>query len=89
MVSRILFWAGFGVATRAWQLGLQNTSPLAPKMLWAYPIFAGCGASFGYWLQNVDEKQVAILEERKQAILEKRARRAARESEGAGVPATA
>lgn len=78
-----------GVVTRAWQLGLQKTSPLTPKMLWAYPIFAGAGASFGYWLQTVDEKQVAILQERKDAILEKRARRAARDGEAAGVPATA
>ncbi|CAN8095381.1 unnamed protein product [Discula destructiva] len=89
MVSRIVFWAGFGVAVRAWQLGLQMTHPLQRKMLWGYPVFASCGAGFGYWLQTVDQKQVAMLEERKQSILEKRARRAARESEAAGVPATA
>jgi hypothetical protein len=46
------------------------------QSLWAYPVFAGVGASFGYWLQGVDERQTAILNERKQNILEKRARRA-------------
>jgi hypothetical protein len=45
------------------------------NILWTYPVFAGVGASFGYWLQGVDDKQVAILEQRKQHILEKRARR--------------
>ena len=47
-----------------------------------FPIFAGVGASFGYWLQGVDERQTAVLAERKAAILEKRARRAQREAEG-------
>ncbi len=49
--------------------------------LWGYPVFAACGASFGYWMQGVDERQTAILTERKEAILEKRARRAQREQE--------
>jgi hypothetical protein len=48
--------------------------------LWAYPVFAGVGASFGYWLQGVDERQMATLEERKQIIMEKRARKAARDA---------
>lgn len=49
--------------------------------LWAYPVFASVGGSFGYWLQGVDDRQAAILEERKQGIIEKRARRAAREAD--------
>jgi len=53
------------------------------KSLWAYPLFGGVGASFGYWLQSIDEKQTKMLEERKQAILEKRARRAQRQAEAA------
>jgi hypothetical protein len=53
------------------------------ESLWVYPIFAGVGGSFGYWLQGVDDKQVKILAERKQTILEKRARRAQREAEKA------
>ncbi len=52
------------------------------KHLAAFPIYAGVGASFGYWLQGVDERQTAVLAERKAAILEKRARRAQREAEG-------
>lgn len=74
-----------GVATRAWQLGLQRTSPLSTQGLgyWAYPIFGGVGASFGYWLEGVDKAQTDLLQERKEAILAKRARRAAREAEAA------
>jgi len=52
------------------------------KAMLGFPIFAGVGASFGYWLQGVDERQTAVLAERKAAILEKRARRAQREAEG-------
>ncbi|KUI71332.1 hypothetical protein VM1G_06917 [Cytospora mali] len=80
MVSRIIFWTGFGVATRLWQLGLEMRPLFNRGSLWVYPIFAGCGASFGYWLEIVDKNQTAILNERKELILAKRARRAARES---------
>ena len=50
-----------------------------PKSLWVYPIFAGAGASFGYWLTGVQARQDAILYERKQNLLAKRRRRAERE----------
>ncbi|KAI1776337.1 hypothetical protein F4818DRAFT_377753 [Hypoxylon cercidicola] len=83
MVHRVLFWSGFGVAVRFWQLGLEMRPFFTKGSLWAYPIFAGVGASFGYWLQGVDERQTAMLEERKQIILEKRARKAARDAEKA------
>ena len=53
------------------------------KSLWAYPVFGGVGASFGYWLQGVDERQTRLLQDRKQAILEKRARRAERAASAA------
>ncbi|KAI0397345.1 hypothetical protein F5Y17DRAFT_455261 [Xylariaceae sp. FL0594] len=83
MVHRVLFWSGFGIAVRFWQLGLEMRPFFNRGSLWAYPVFAGVGGSFGYWLQGVDERQTAILEERKQAILEKRARKAARDAEKA------
>ena len=47
--------------------------------LWAYPLFGGIGASFGYWLQGVEERQLRILQETKESLLEKRRRRAERE----------
>ena len=49
------------------------------KSLWVYPIFAGVGGSFGYWLTGVHARQDAILAERKQHLLAKRRRRAERE----------
>ncbi|KAK5663126.1 hypothetical protein OQA88_6543 [Cercophora sp. LCS_1] len=87
MVNRILFWAGFGVLTRAWQLGIEMRPFLTRRDLIAFPVFAAVGGSFGYWLQGVDERQTAVLAERKQAILEKRARRAQREAEGGEIAA--
>ncbi|CCC13258.1 unnamed protein product [Sordaria macrospora k-hell] len=90
MVHRMVFWAGFGLATRAWQLGIERRPILGKQTLWGYPVFAAIGASFGYWVQGVDERQQAMLQERKQAILDKRARRAARQQEaGQGEPKAA
>ncbi len=62
-------------------MGLEMRPLFNRGSLWAYPVFAASGASFGYWLQGVDDRQSAILNERKEAILEKRARRAQREQE--------
>ncbi|CAJ2507764.1 Uu.00g089500.m01.CDS01 [Anthostomella pinea] len=81
MVHRVLFWSGFGVAVRFWQLGLEMRPLFNRGSLWAWPLFAGVGGSFGYWLQGVDERQTATLEERKQIILEKRARKTGRDAE--------
>ena len=43
--------------------------------LWTYPVYAAVGGSFGYWLTGVEGRQMAVLEERKQRLLEKRAKR--------------
>jgi len=48
---------------------------LAKESLWVYPIFAGVGGSFGYWLQGVENRQLRMLAQRREAILEKRRRR--------------
>lgn len=48
--------------------------------LWAYPLFAGIGGSFGYWLQGVENRQYKILADRRDRLLEKRKRLA--ESQG-------
>lgn len=52
---------------------------LAKESLWVYPLFAGVGGSFGYWMQGVESRQLKILAQRREAILEKRRRRDARE----------
>jgi hypothetical protein len=48
---------------------------LNKESLWVYPLFAGVGGSFGYWLQGVENRQSKILAERREAIIEKRRRR--------------
>ncbi|KAL2119195.1 hypothetical protein VTJ04DRAFT_6155 [Mycothermus thermophilus] len=89
MVSRVVFWTGFGLVVRFWQLGIEMRPFFHRKTLWAYPLFGAVGASFGYWLDGVDQRQTKMLEERKQAILEKRARRAAQRAAAAGETAEA
>jgi hypothetical protein len=55
--------------------------PLFTKeSLWVYPLFATVGGSFGYWLEGVESRQLKILADRKEMLLEKRRRRAEREA---------
>lgn len=49
------------------------------SMWWAYGIYGGLGASFGYWLEGVEERQMRYLRETRDRLLEKRKRRAERE----------
>ncbi len=70
-----------------WQLGIEIRPFFNKSSLWAYPVFGGTGAAFGYWLQGVDDRQTAILTARKASILEKRARQAQRAEEEGGVAA--
>ena len=73
-----------GMATRFWQLGIEMRPFFYRQGLWVYPLFASVGASFGYWLEGVDQTQTKMLADRKASILEKRARRAQKEAELAG-----
>lgn len=57
------------------------------ESLWAYPAYALGGASFGYWLQGVDDRQTAMLNQRKAFLLEKRAKKAGKDAE-ASAPAS-
>lgn len=75
-----------GIAVRLWQLGIEMRPILAKESLWVYPLFAGVGGSFGYWLQGVENRQLRILAQRREAILEKRRRRDERESVGLSKP---
>lgn len=52
--------------------------------LWVYPLFATVGGSFGYWLEGVESRQLKILSERKDLLLEKRRRRAERDAAESG-----
>jgi hypothetical protein len=53
------------------------------ESLWVYPIYAGIGGSFGYWLMGVEQRQFRLLADRRDALLEKRARRREREEAAA------
>jgi hypothetical protein len=49
------------------------------ESLWVYPVYAGIGGSFGYWLMGVENRQFRLLADRRDQLLEKRARRKDRE----------
>ena len=68
-----------GLAVRFWQLGIE-LRPFFHKNTWMiYPIYGGLGASFGYWLQGVEDRQMRYLGETRDRLLERRKRRAERE----------
>lgn len=66
---------------RFWQVGLEMRPFFNKGSLWVYPVYAAGGASFGYWLQGVDDRQTETLNNRKAMLLEKRARKAQKEAE--------
>ncbi|KAF2863135.1 NADH2 dehydrogenase 14K chain [Piedraia hortae CBS 480.64] len=85
MVSKILFWSGFGLAVRFWQLGIEMRPFMTKPYL--YPFYCAIGASFGYYLQGVDEKQKRFLEEARERLMQKRLRRLEREGAEMGIGA--
>ena len=66
-----------GLAVRFWQLGIEMR-PFHTQ-LWAYGIYGGLGAGFGYWLQDVETRQTRYLRETRDRLIDKRRRRAERE----------
>ena len=68
-----------GLAVRFWQLGIEMR-PFFQRENWLiYPIYGTVGASFGYWLQGVENRQMRYLSETRDRLIEKRKRRAERE----------
>ena len=64
------------------QLGIEMRPMFAREGIWAYPFYAGVGGTFGYWLKGVEDRQLNILRERREILLEKRRRRDEREKLG-------
>lgn len=69
-----------GIATRFLQLGIEMRPFFQRGALWVYPLFAGVGGSFGYWMKGVEDRQFKLLQQRKEILIEKRRRRAERDA---------
>jgi hypothetical protein len=68
-----------GLAVRFWQLGIEMR-PFFQRENWMiYPIYGTLGASFGYWLQGLEDNQMRYLGDARQRLIEKRKRRAERD----------
>ena len=64
-----------GIATRIWQLGIEMRPFFTrASSLAGYPIYAAVGASFGYWMDWVDERHETVLNNRLATLKEKRRR---------------
>lgn len=68
-------------------MGIEMRPFFQRNVLWVYPVYAAGGASFGYWLQGVDDHQTKLLTERKDTLLAKRAAKAQRDAEKEGAAA--
>ena len=70
-----------GLAVRFWQLGMEMRPFFNKESLWAYPVFAAVGGSFGYWMTGVERRQLQILTDNRNRLHEKRRRRAEKAGE--------
>jgi hypothetical protein len=64
------------------QLGIEMRPFFQRGALIWYPVFGSIGASFGWWMTGVEQRQVQLLQQRKNILIEKRKRRAEREAAG-------
>jgi hypothetical protein len=78
-----------GIATRFLQLGIEMRPFFQRGSLWVYTLFAGVGGSFGYWMKGVEDRQLKMLQQRKEILIEKRRRRAEREAVEGGAAGSA
>ena len=62
-----------------WAMGIEMRPLFNKNGLWAYPVYAAAGGSFGYWLTGVEKRNNQVLVDRRNSLLEKRRRRAERE----------
>lgn len=73
-----------------WALGIEMRPLITKRGLFlVYPIYAGIGGSFGYWLQGVEQNQDKVIADRRDRLLEKRKRRDEREGKVSGETAAA
>lgn len=64
------------------QLGIEMRPFFQRGALIWYPVFGSIGASFGWWMTGVEQRQLQLLNQRKNLLMEKRKRRAEREAAG-------
>lgn len=76
--------SGAGLAVRWLQLGIEKRPFFNKESLWVWPLFASIGGSFGYWLKGVGDRQMDILAERRESLLDKRRRKAERDAAANG-----
>lgn len=67
-----------GLVVRFVQLGIEMRPFFHRTSFYIYPIFGAAFGSIGYWLQGVEDRQIAMLTERREELLRKRQRRAER-----------
>ena len=67
-----------GLVVRFVQLGIEMRPFFHRTSFYIYPIFGAAFGSIGYWLKGVEDRQTAMLTERREELLRKRQWRAER-----------
>ncbi|BFZ55834.1 hypothetical protein PYCC9005_002875 [Savitreella phatthalungensis] len=79
LLANLAGWSAFGMLTRSFQLALQRKSQT--ETLHVTGVYAAVFGGVGYYLYNAEQRQKVLLQEKKEALLESRARRAAAASD--------
>jgi len=70
VLGNVLGFGAFGIAARAWQLGIQNRYIFqAPG---SYILSGSVFGAIGYWLVGVEERQIYLLAQKRKEMAERR-----------------
>jgi hypothetical protein len=75
VLTSIAGWAAFGLTARMYALGIQKR-PLLDG-IGAHFAVAGAFGALGYFIHQVQERQINRIHDRKQVLLDRRAQRKA------------
>ncbi|KAF8606571.1 hypothetical protein BDV93DRAFT_469083 [Ceratobasidium sp. AG-I] len=63
VLGNVLGFGAFGMAARAWQLGIQKRSLFQTPG--SYLLSGGVFGAIGYWLVGVEERQTVLIAEKR------------------------
>ncbi|CAE6393892.1 unnamed protein product [Rhizoctonia solani] len=66
VLGNVIGFGAFGVAARAWQLGIQKRNLFQTPG--AYLLSGGVFGAIGYWLVGVEERQVELITQKRKEL---------------------
>lgn len=66
VLGNVIGFGAFGIAARAWQLGVQKRNLF--QLPGAYLLSGGVFGAIGYWLVGVEERQVELIAQKRKEL---------------------